>query len=255
VPIRVVLMVRRLHGQPNGAVAAEVLREREQAALAAALTLRAESRAIVSAIALGPARREDRVLATALRAGCDRAIRVYDNQVSGLDYLGTAHILAATARHVGYDVLLCGERSEDERQGAIGAAVAEVLGIPHVTGAHDVRLDGESAVVTRRAGRRVQRLRLRWPGLITIARFGRRPSVVPEESADERALDRDPPHRAPLAAIEEVDLATLGLDARELTHRAQFLGFARPVRTLHQSTMLRSARDLVARLGADRLLE
>ena len=44
----------------------------------------------------------------------------------GVDYLGTARVLAATARHLQHDLVVCGDRSQDELQGAMGPAVDTV---------------------------------------------------------------------------------------------------------------------------------
>lgn len=258
-PARVLLMVRRLRGKPDGSAAEEVLGECERAALAAAVTLRSELPARVTAIAVGPARREDRVLAMALRAGCDSAVRVYDKSLHNLDYLGIAHILAATANHLGFDLILCGDRSQDERQGAIGPAVAELLEVPHVSSmVTDLSTDENGLVATRRAGARIHSLRVGLPSVVTVARFPRRAADADDESetAEERALDEKPtPDRGKLGTLTELDLAALGLTPRELTHRAQFLGRARKVRTKRQPILLPDAAALVNRLRADHLLE
>jgi electron transfer flavoprotein beta subunit len=255
-PLRVALMVRRLRGRPDGSAAEEVLGECERAALAAALTLRDELDAQVTAIAVGPGRREDRVLAMALRAGCDAAVRIHDTGLQGLDYLGIANILAAAANHLGFDLILCGDRSQDERQGAVGPAVAELLEIPHLSSAvTDLNVDENGLVATRRANGRIQTLRVAMPAVISVARFLRESKPVPADDASEAALDEKPtPSPRPPLGIIELDLGDLGLSARELRYRAQFLGRARPVRTPRQPLLLPTATDLVARLREDHLL-
>ncbi len=252
-------MVRRLRGTPDGAAAGEVLGECERAAMAAAVTLRSELPAHVTAIAVGPARREDRVLAMALRSGCDAAVRVYDKNLHNLDYLGVAHILAAAANHLGFDLILCGDRSQDERQGAIGLAVAELLEVPHVSSlVTDLQTDENGLIATRRAGKRIHSLRVSLPSVVTVARFPHREPKgdIGGEPAAEKALDDKPtPDRKPPRTLIELDLAALGLTSRELKHRSQFLGRARKVRTRRQALLLPDAAALVSRLRADHLLE
>ncbi len=256
-PLRLLVMLRRLRGEPDGSAADDVLGTCERAALAAAMTLREETDAHVTAIALGPARREDRVLAMALRAGCDRAARIYDRQLHGLDYLGVANILAAAANHFGFDAILCGDRSQDECQGAMGPAMAELLEVPHVSSTvTDLTVEDRALVVTRRADGRIQRLRVPTPAVIGVARFERRATPPAEEPLEDAQLDDRPtPARKPPRALLELDLADLSLEPLELRHRARFLGFARPVRTPRQPVLLRTAADLQARLRDDHLVE
>jgi len=255
--LRILLMVRRLRGRPDGSAADEVLGECERAALSAAMTLRDEEHAHVTAIAVGPSRREDRVLAVALRAGCDAAVRIYDRGLQGLDYLGIANILAAAANHLGFDLILCGDRSEDECQGAVGPAVAELLEVPHVSSSvTDLRSDEHGLVATRRAAGRIQQLRIVLPSVVTVARFLRETKPVIDESPDEAALDDKPtPARKAPTGISELDLGDLGLTSRELRYRAQFVGRARPLRTPRQPVLLRTPAELIARLQEDHLLE
>ncbi len=258
-PVRVLLMVRRLRGKPDGSAADDVLGECERAAMAAAVTLRRELPAHVTAIAVGPARREDRVLAMALRSGCDAAVRVHDKNLKDLDYLGVAHILAATANRLGFDLILCGDRSQDERQGAIGLAVAELLEIPHVSSmVTNLHTDENGLIATRRAGTRIHSLRVALPSVVTVARFPLREPEVDNgrEPATEKALDDKPtPDRKVPRTLIELDLAALGLTSHELKHRSLCLGRARKVRTKRQTLLLPDAAALVSRLRSDHLLE
>jgi electron transfer flavoprotein alpha/beta subunit len=253
----IAVLLRRLRASPSAAAEAEVLGRCEGAALAAALALGQQLGAPVCAIAMGPPRREDRVLAVALRAGCDRAVRVSDSALDGLDYLATARVLAAAIRHVGAELVLCGDRSQDELQGATGPAVAEILAIPHLTSVTDVRgADGELDVV-QRGGGSVRGWQLRPPAVLCVAshRAIDGDGDTPEPS-DEQAADEDTPttaHR--VRAIEELDLEKLDLDARELAYRARLLGRARRKRDGKKNALLLSTPgDLITRLVEDHLL-
>src|SRR5262249_28270249 len=71
--------------------------------------------------------------------------------LEAVDYHGVARVLAQATKKGGYDLILAGDRTEEESQGAVGPAVAEMLGVPHLTAAIDVDLEGEGALrVTRR---------------------------------------------------------------------------------------------------------
>src|SRR5205085_5373657 len=138
----VAILLRRALARPGQSDEHEVLGPCERGALVAGLRMAAALGDDAIAIAAGPARREDRVLAMALRAGANRAVRLGADGIDDLDYLGLAEALAATVRSVGADLVTCGDRSIDERTGAIGPALAELLGFAHVTGVVSLTVDG-----------------------------------------------------------------------------------------------------------------
>ncbi len=234
--MKVVVLMRRRRDRPDAPAGEALLGRCDDAALQTALALRGGD-GRVTAVAAGASEREDVVLADALRAGADHALRVHDPGLAFIDYFEIARVLAAAAKKVGFDVILCGERSEDEAQGAVGPAVAEVLGIPHLTGALVVVGDGKTALVTRRDRGTVRTLRVPLPAVITVARF-----------AGERApaIGRD-------GALEATDLQGVGLQAAELRHRDRCVGRAQALRT-GQATMV-GAAELVETLKAERLVE
>jgi electron transfer flavoprotein beta subunit len=51
----------------------------------------------------------------------------------GSDALGTAQVLAAAIRTIGFDIVLFGNQSTDARTSLVPAAVAELLGVPSIT--------------------------------------------------------------------------------------------------------------------------
>lgn len=237
--MKLVVLVRRLRARPDGGPAAETLGCCDAAALETALALkRTVAGATVVAVAAGDAAREDAALAHALALGADRGLRVDDAAVKGLDYHGIARVLAAAVRHVGYDLVLAGDRSEDEVQGAVGPAVAEALGVPHLTGTLRVELEPGLARATRRDLGVVRTLRLKLPALLTIVTYD-----------GERARPG-----AAARAVEGLDFATLGIQAMELKHRDRCLGRAHPVRVLRNATLVSEADELIARLREDHLL-
>lgn len=243
---RIAVLLRRLCDAPGHVDEDEVLGRCERAALAAALVLRSELRATVTAIAMGPPTREDRVLAMSLRAGCDHAIRVWDSHLPELDYLGVAQILAAALATSRFDLILCGDRSQDQRQGATGPAVAQLLEIPHLGRLVDLRADRDRRdriVCTRRAAGALHELACSLPALLCVASFpaDRRPA-----DGDE-SVSRD-------GVIEELSLDALEIDSRALAHRGRLLGITRERHPGTNATLVTSPADLVKRLESDRIL-
>jgi electron transfer flavoprotein beta subunit len=70
---------------------------------------------------------------TALAMGADEGVLINDPAVAQIDGLGTARILAAAVKQMPYDLLIAGMRAVDDDNYQVGAAVAELLGIPNVS--------------------------------------------------------------------------------------------------------------------------
>lgn len=238
--MKIVVLLRRLRGRPDGATASQLLGCCDLAALRAAVTLKAAvPTAQLVAVAAGPADREDAALRHALMVGADRAVRVDDPGLESVDYHGIARVLAGAVKHVGFDLVLAGDRSEDEVQGAVGPAVAETLAVPHLTGVLDLRLEPGAALATRRDAGLVRTLKLPLPALLTVVSFGGKLVSGAAPSTQK---------------IEQVDLHALGIQAMELRHRDRCVGRAHPVRVARNATVVADPDELIARLRDDRLL-
>jgi electron transfer flavoprotein beta subunit len=240
--LRIIVLLRRLRARPDGAPAPDVLGCCDQAALRAALALKRAGHTLV-AVAAGTAEREDPALRLALGAGADRALRIDDPGLEAVDYHGVARALAGAIKLAGFDLVLAGDRSEDEVQGAVGPAVAEVLGVPHLTGVLELKLDqgngaAQAAVATRRDAGAIRTLRLPLPALLTIVSAEGKLEAAPAEGGK----------------IEALDLEAVGIQAAEIRHRDRCVGRAHPVRVVRNATMVTEPRELVARLRDDRLL-
>ncbi len=70
---------------------------------------------------------------TALAMGADEGVLISDLATEKGDALGTAKVLSAALREIPYDLIIGGLRSVDDDGYAVPAAVAEYLGIPHVS--------------------------------------------------------------------------------------------------------------------------
>jgi electron transfer flavoprotein alpha/beta subunit len=258
-PSGVAVLVRRLQSRPGASADDEVLGLCERGALTTALAIAGPLGMAVTAIAVGPARREDRVLAMALRAGCDRALRVSDEGVDELDYLGLAHVLAAAARHVGARVVTCGDRSQDEHTGALGPAVAELLSSAHVTQVIRVEVEDDALLVERAGDGSHQRFRIAPPVVLCVrpppALPGVRAATVDDDDADgDDARTRRAAALIRVPMIEEIDLGRLGVDRAALAHRKAPAGKLRQVRGRKRALVSPTATELVSRLRSDQLV-
>ncbi|MFI5697654.1 FAD-binding protein [Kribbella sp. NPDC051586] len=100
-------------------------------AVAQAVRLAGETGGRSTAITMGPAAAVD-VLREALAWGVDDAVQLSDPALAGSDCLVTARALAATIRLLDDppDLILVGNSSVDGSTGAVGAMLAELLGLP-----------------------------------------------------------------------------------------------------------------------------
>ncbi|MBI5477429.1 MAG: hypothetical protein HY906_01155 [Deltaproteobacteria bacterium] len=244
-------LLRRLRASPDGATAASILGPCEEAALGTALWLRAAvtqggGKAPVEVLAVGPDQ-DDEALAYALACGADEAFRVWSPALDGTDFYATAQVLAAAVRLRGSTWVLCGDRSSDEALGATGPAVAEFLGVPHLSGARHVHLAEEGALLVRhRGGDVVRELRVRPPAVLCVAE-GPAPPRPPAPAA-QAAKKR----RSRKASPQRLELSALGIMAEQLRHRQRFLGAAEP--RGGSAEILPSAQALVDRLKSDGLI-
>jgi electron transfer flavoprotein beta subunit len=89
-------------------------------------------------------------LRTALAMGAAKGVLVSDPELAGSDALTTAKVLAAAAQRLGpFDLILAGTESTDGYTGTVPEQVAELLGLPSVTFAKHVAVDGQTLKVDR----------------------------------------------------------------------------------------------------------
>jgi len=92
------------------------------------------------------------ILQKALAVGADELVKVEDDafESGALDSYATASVLAATMKRIGrYDLILAGRQAARLERGQVGIGIAHILGIPAVTLARKVDVEGEYALVER----------------------------------------------------------------------------------------------------------
>jgi len=114
-----------------------------------ALRLQEQHGATVTVLTMGPDEAVESVR-KALAMGADKAVLVSDDAVRGSDVLATARVLAAAARKLQPDLLILGLRSDDGGAGVLAPAIAEHLGLPLLTNANKVTIEGTTVRIHRR---------------------------------------------------------------------------------------------------------
>jgi electron transfer flavoprotein beta subunit len=103
----------------------------------------------ITVVSLGPDSFRDSIK-TGLAMGADEGVHVNDPAVNEADHWATAEVLAAVVKKLGaFDLIIAGRQSTDWDMGVVGSTIAEMLGVPVVTIAKDVQMDGGKVTVER----------------------------------------------------------------------------------------------------------
>jgi electron transfer flavoprotein beta subunit len=107
-------------------------------------------------------------LRTALAMGAAKAILVSDDSLKGADALTTAKVLAAAIKRAEPDLVLAATESTDGYTGTTPVQVAELLGLPAVTFAKHVEIDGSTVKVNRQTEEGYDEVECPLPALVTV---------------------------------------------------------------------------------------
>jgi len=102
----------------------------------------------VTILSMGPDKAAESIR-KALSMGADKAVHLVDAALAGSDALVTSAAMAAVLQQTGFDLVICGSESTDARGGVLPAMLAERLGVPQLTLASKVDIDGTSVTIRR----------------------------------------------------------------------------------------------------------
>lgn len=138
----------------------------DKAGLEAALRLKDEYGAEVTAITMGLPKAEE-VLREAMAMGADKGILVTDRVLGGADTWATSTTLAGAIRNIDYDIIITGRQAIDGDTAQVGPQIAEHLGVPVISYAEDIKVEGDAVVVQRQYEDRYHMVKAQMPVLIT----------------------------------------------------------------------------------------
>ncbi len=122
----------------------------------------------LTALCMGPTSAQE-AMRRALAMGVDRAILVTDPALAGSDALGTARVLAAVLKKEGAELVFCSTESTDGYTGMVPGAIAEFLGVPQLSFAREVHVEGQKATIHRVTQAGYQVVEANLPAVVTIA--------------------------------------------------------------------------------------
>jgi electron transfer flavoprotein beta subunit len=106
---------------------------------------------------------------SALAMGAHSAIHVLDDAVAGSDTLGTAKVLAAVIKKENPDLVLCASESSDSYSGIVAGQLAWLLGLPALTFAKEIAVDGKKVTIKRQSLTGYDVCESELPALIAVA--------------------------------------------------------------------------------------
>ncbi|HEV7957927.1 MAG TPA: electron transfer flavoprotein subunit beta/FixA family protein [Acidimicrobiales bacterium] len=107
-------------------------------------------------------------LRNALAMGAAKAVIVSNESLRGSDALSTAKVLAKAIGRETYDLVLAATESSDGYTGTMPVQLAELLGLPSITFAKAVTIDGSTVKVSRQTEAGYDEVTAPLPALVTV---------------------------------------------------------------------------------------
>jgi electron transfer flavoprotein beta subunit len=185
-----------------------LLSELDEYAVEEALKLVEASEGEVTVVTIGPDEAAD-ALKKALQMGADKAVHVKDDAIHGSDAIATSLVLAEAVKKAAGgtpELVLTGMASTDGTMSVVPAMLAERLGLPQVTFASELTVDGQQVTIRRDGDAASETIVATLPALVSVT--------------DQINEPRYPSFKGIMAAkkkpVEEWSLADLGVDASQV---------------------------------------
>ena len=182
-----------------------VMNELDEYAVEEALKLTEEHGGDVVVLSMGPDQATD-TIRKALSMGAASGVHVVDDALKGSDAVATSLVLAKAIEAQGADLVIFGSESTDARMSVVPAMVAERLGLPQLTFASSVTVDGSTVRTNRVTDYGYDVVEATLPAVVGVVEKINEP--------------RYPSFKGIMAAkkkpVEKLDLAGLGVSADEV---------------------------------------
>ncbi len=181
-----------------------VINELDEYAIEEGLRLAEQHGGEVTILSMGPEKATE-AIRKALSMGADKAVHVTDEALRGSDGLVTSAVLAKVLERAGFDLVILGSESTDARMGTLAAMLAERLGVPQMSFASKVDIDGSAITIHRQADYGYDTVEATLPAIVSVVEKINEP--------------RYPSFKGIMAAkkkpVETLALADIGFDASQ----------------------------------------
>ncbi|MGH7735164.1 MAG: electron transfer flavoprotein subunit beta/FixA family protein, partial [Gemmatimonadales bacterium] len=182
-----------------------VINELDEYAIEEGLRLAETHGGEVTILTMGPDKASESIR-KALSMGADKAVYLSDDALAGSDALATSAALAKVLGRIGFDLVILGAESTDARMGVMAAMLAERLGVPQVSLASKVEVDGTALRIRRQTDYGYDKVEASLPAVISVVEKINEP--------------RYPSFKGIMAAkkkpVETLTLADAGIDPGEV---------------------------------------
>ena len=153
-------------GTLNRGAMDKVMNPDDKAGLEVALQIKEKTGAEITVVTMGIPD-ADAVLREAFAMGADKGVLITDRVLGGADTWATSSTIAAGIRNLDYDLIITGRQAIDGDTAQVGPQIGEHLGIPVISYAADVQVEGDSVIVQRQYDDRTHKLKAKMPALVT----------------------------------------------------------------------------------------
>jgi electron transfer flavoprotein beta subunit len=144
-----------------------VINEIDEYAVEEGLRLKEAQGGTVTVLTMGPARATE-TIRKALSMGADKAVHVTDDALAGSDAIQTAEAVAAALGTLEWDLVIAGSESTDARMSVLAALLAEKLGVPQLSGARKVTVEGGTVTIERQREDGYDRVQGATPAVVSV---------------------------------------------------------------------------------------
>ncbi|WP_034268192.1 electron transfer flavoprotein subunit beta/FixA family protein [Actinospica robiniae] len=182
-----------------------LINEMDEFAIEEALQLVEKHGGEVTVVSMGPEDATD-AYKKALQMGADKAVFLSDPALAGSDALATSLALAKVLGTLEYDLVILGSEASDARTSLVPALLAERLGLPQLSFASKVEVDGGAIKINRLTDYGHDVVEAALPAVVSVVEKINEP--------------RYPSFKGIMAAkkkpVEALDAAGAGIDAAEV---------------------------------------
>ncbi|HEY7487006.1 MAG TPA: electron transfer flavoprotein subunit beta/FixA family protein [Streptosporangiaceae bacterium] len=187
------------------AAADGVLNELDEYAIEEGLRIKEAHGGEVTVLTMGPDKATD-TIRKALSMGADKAVHLTDDALAGSDALQTSYAIQQVLGRTGFDLVILGSESTDARTGVVAAMLAERLGVPQLSLANKVEIDGSSIKIQRQTDYGYDKVEASLPAVVSVVEKINEP--------------RYPSFKGIMAAkkkpVETLSVADAGIDAGQV---------------------------------------
>src|SRR6202035_1872365 len=182
-----------------------VINELDEYAIEEGLRLAEAHGGEVTILSMGPDKASESIR-KALSMGADKAVHLIDDGLAGSDALATSLAIAQVLTRTGFDLVILGSESTDARMGVLAAMLSERLGVPQMSLASKVEIDGTAIRINRQADYGYDKVEAALPAVVSVVEKinePRYPSLAATMAAKKRA-------------VETLSFADVGIDAGQV---------------------------------------